>query len=239
MGNVTTLRPARGVTPGAAVAAYLATIPGSKAATRRAYGLVLGRFVTRFADVADVSEIGPDELAEWFTGQWGERSAQRWNACRAALQSAYAYWEDQGWVPDGRAPLARLRRRKTAPDRDRALSRDQVGQLLTSDRHPLRDRLLWRMAYETAARSAELLGLDVGDLDMPNRSARVRRKGGAMDVIVWQTGTARMLPRYLRGRADGPLFVTERKARVVLPPGDLDSHGRARLSYAQAEDIFK
>ncbi len=46
------------------------------------------------------------------------------------------------------------------------------------------------MLYETAARAAEVLALDVGDLDLANRRARVRRKGGAIDVIVWQTSTA-------------------------------------------------
>jgi integrase len=63
----------------------------------------------------------------------------------------------------------------------------------TADKHSLRDVLLWRMLSETAARAREILGLDVADLDMPNRSARVRRKGSAMDLVVWQTGTARML----------------------------------------------
>ena len=43
------------------------------------------------------------------------------------------------------------------------------------------------MLYETAARSAEVLALDVEDLDLPNRRAKVRRKGGAIDIIVWQT----------------------------------------------------
>ena len=36
------------------------------------------------------------------------------------------------------------------------------------------------MAYETAARSAELLVLNVEDLDLPDRRARVRRKDLAM-----------------------------------------------------------
>ena len=94
------------------------------------------------------------------------------------------------------------------------------------------------MAYETAARSAELLALDVGDLDLPNRRAKVRREGGAVDVIVWQTGTARLLPRLLKGRKSGPVFVTERKARVHLAAADLDEHGRARLSYQQAAALF-
>ena len=131
-----------------------------------------------------------------------------------------------------------LARRKPCPDHARALSRAEVEQLLTREDISLRERTLWRMLYETAARSAELLALDVEDLDLANRRARVRRKGGAIDVIVWQTGTARLLPRLLKGRKAGPVFVTKRKARVQLPAADLDPSGRARLSYQQAEALF-
>ena len=70
------------------------------------------------------------------------------------------------------------------------------------------------MLYETAARAAEVLALDVEDLDLTNRRAKVRRKGGAVDVIVWQTGTARLLPRLIRGRKSGPLFLTDRRGAV-------------------------
>ena len=132
-----------------------------------------------------------------------------------------------------------VRRRKTAPDRTRALSRAEVERLLADPKQSLRDRTLWRMLYESAARSAEVLRLNVEDLDLANKRARVTRKGGAQDVIVWQTGTATLLPRLLKGRKSGPVFVTDRKARVALPLGDLDEHGHARLSYRQAEDIFK
>jgi integrase/recombinase XerC/integrase/recombinase XerD len=221
-----------------AVSAYLATLGHAETkGTRRVYSGPLGALAARFGEGTDPGQLDPAAVAEWFTGQWGERSAARWNGALNALQSASAYWAEQGWIAAD--PTVRLRRRKVAPDRDRALSRAEVEQLLTRPDVPLRDRLLWRMLYETAARSAEVLGLDVTDLDLPNRCARVRRKGGAMDVVVWQTGSARLLPRYLKGRADGPLFVTERRARVALPPGDLDSRGRARLGYRQAEAVFK
>jgi len=118
------------------------------------------------------------------------------------------------------------------------LSRGDAGRLLTREDISLRERTLWRMAYETAARSAGLLALDVEDLDLPDRRAKVRRKGGAVDVIVWQAGTARLLPRLLKGRKSGPVFVTERKARVHLAAADLDEHGHARLSYQQAAALF-
>jgi integrase len=59
-------------------------------------------------------------------------------------------------------------------------------------------------------------------------------------VIVWQTATARLLPRLLKGRTAGPVFVTDRRARVELPPGDLDpTTGRARLSYRRAAELFE
>ncbi len=95
------------------------------------------------------------------------------------------------------------------------------------------------MLYETAARSSEVLALDVQDLDLRNRKAKVTRKGSAVDVIVWQTGTARLLPRLLNGRKKGPVFPTGRKARIQLAAADLDPvSGRARLSYRRAEEIF-
>jgi hypothetical protein len=84
------------------------------------------------------------------------------------------------------------------------------------------------------------MALDVADLDLRNRRAKVRRKGGAVDVIVWRTATARLLPRLLDGRRVGPVFLTGRRARVQLPPGDLDpGSGRAPLSYRRAAELFE
>ena len=34
----------------------------------------------------------------------------------------------------------------------------------------------------------------------------------ARDVIAWQTGTSRLLPRMLAGRRTGPVFLTDRRA---------------------------
>jgi integrase len=64
--------------------------------------------------------------------------------------------------------------------------------------------------------------LNVTDLDTANRRAVVTRKGGARDVIVWQTRTARLLPRLLAGRRRGPLFVTDRAAQPSVALVDVD-----------------
>jgi integrase len=86
-----------------------------------------------------------------------------------------------------------MRRRKIAPDHSRTLSRAGLERLLTRDHTSLRDKTLWKLAYESAARIGELLTLDIEDLDLPDRRARGIRKDGAADVIVWQSGTARAI----------------------------------------------
>ena len=239
MGSVHALSRREAVSLADAVEAYELTLSGPEsAATLKSYRGVLRPLLADFGREIDVSSMDSAALAKWFTGRWGSGSPGTWNVRRVGLRAACRYWADQGWVSDDLA--GRLRARKVAPDRSRALSRRQVEALLARENVALRERVLWRMLYETAARSAELLRLDVADLDLPNRKAKVRRKGGAVDVIVWQTGTARLLPRLLKGRRSGPLFLTDRRARVELPPGDIDpDSGKARLSYRQAEDLFK
>ena len=142
-----------------------------------------------------------------------------------------------GWLAGD--PLVRLRARPAPPDTSRALSRARVTDILGSDA-PLRERVLWHMLYESSARAEEVLMLDVPALDTANRCAVVTRKGGAREVIAWQTGTARLLPRMLAGRKSGPLFLTDRKARGSVAVNDIDPVSRrARLSYRRAAELFE
>lgn len=154
-----------------------------------------------------MAALDPDAVAEWFTGRWGKGSAQGWNANRSALISAAAWWRDQPDVPVTGDPFSRIGRRAVPPDRSRALDRAAIDKLITSQRIPLRERCLWSLLYDSAARSAEVLRLDVGDLDLPNHRARVVRKGGGHDIIIWKSRTARLLSNYLEGRKSGPVFV--------------------------------
>lgn len=103
------------------------------------------------------------------------------------------------------------------------MSREAAKELVPRDGTALRELALWRMLDETAARSAEVLALDVGDLDLPSRRLG-DRQGRAADVTVLG-GLARLLPRLLRGRTSGPAFLTERRARTDLPPASSVSCG--------------
>lgn len=245
MGTVRKLRGPQ-VTVSEAVEAFLASyVTGLARKTQTAYSATLAAFTAEFGD-ADAFQLDPDAVAAWFRGRWGKRSPATWNQNRSALVSAAGWWnegirrtEGQHWgIPD---PFARIGPRDVPAKRDRALGREQIRQLLDDTRVPIRERALWALLYESAARVHEVLALNVEDVDLVNHRARVVRKGGAADIVVWQRQGAMLLSRYLKGRRRGPLFVTERAARadLGLTATDLDEHGRARLSYDQAEAVFK
>ena len=66
--------------------------------------------------------------------------------------------------------------------------------------------------------------MDVADLDLANRRARVHSKGGAVKWVFWQTGSAQLLPRLLTGRTSGPVFLAAAgplPARLGALPGAL------------------
>ncbi|ORI20694.1 tyrosine-type recombinase/integrase [Rhodococcus sp. 1168] len=233
MGQVRAL-PIRGVRLADAVELYLSTI--SSLNTRRGYGIALRQLVRDFGADSDVALLDADRVGGWFTFKWGNSSAQTFNVRLASLRGACEYWRNQEWLVGD--PLVRMVLRRVPADHSRAMTRDEVGRLLVAD-VALREKVLWTMLYETAARAEELLGLDIADMDTANRCATVTRKGGAKDVIAWQSGTARLLPRLLAGRRKGPVFLTDRKAKPGVVVEDIDpSTLRARLSYRRAGELF-
>ncbi len=103
------------------------------------------------------------------------------------------------------------------------------------------------MLYETAARASEILALNIEDLDLEQRRAPVRSKGGNTEFVYWDTSTAHLLPRLLRlpdgtPRTSGPLFLASRRpvpARRPAPRDICPHTGRARLGYDRARVLLK
>jgi integrase len=132
-----------------------------------------------------------------------------------------------------------IERRPAPPDRTRALSHEQIAALFDL-KAGLREKTLWRMLYETCARAEEILTLDIGDLLMADKRGRVISKGGATEWVHWQSGTAQLLPRLLKGRSCGPVFLTDRKAPARTATLDIcPVTSRARLGYRRAAELFE
>ena len=208
--------------------------------TRASYAETLAR-LTAVAGQRDAGTLQPGDYAAVMEG-WDGAAAATWNRHLSALTS-FTAWAQRNEIL-ATNPARRLERRKPARRGDRSIPRTRLEKLLADDKRGLRERLLWRMLYETAARAEEILTLNVEDLDPEFRRARVTSKGGAVEYVHWATGTARLLPRLLRGRTAGPVFLADRRApasgrRAPAGKDTCPETGRGRLSYPRAEYLFK
>ncbi len=157
----------------------------------------------------------------------------------ATLRSFSSFCCRRGWLPA--AVADGLERRREPVDRTKAIPYAQLERLWRRDDIAVREKALWRLLYETAARAQEALSLNVEDVDLDNRRARVRSKGGDVEWLHLQAGSARLLPRLIAGRPRGPLFLAQRRPAPARTPAGADlcpSTGRARLSYRRAEELF-
>jgi integrase len=173
-------------------------------------------------------------------GAWEGCAPATWNRHVATARSFVAFCQRQGWL-DADATV-RVDRRREPADRSRAIPYAQLERLWRRDDVAVREKALWRLLYETAARASEILSLNVEDIDRDNRRAVVRSKGGDIDLLHFQTGSARLIPRLIGDRPRGPLFITYRRPAPGRAPALVDicpSTGRARLSYRRAEEIFR
>ena len=205
-------------------------------ATRRTYAATYRALQEIFSAEAPVSELDRGRLHHWFKNRWGKSAPATWNARLTAIQVLVSYCQQQRWLT--RDPAAGLERRRLPRDETRAIPYEELDKLWARPDVDLREKLLWRMLYSTAARANELLAVNVEDLDLGRKRAIITGKGGHQEVIVWDAATARLLPRYLAGRRHGPLFVTKRQPNVVPAELDRSPDGRGRLSYQRAWTLF-
>lgn len=209
--------------------------------TVSAYGDTLGQLVDELG--ADTPLAAVDRESLWrFLARWRDRAPATYNRHLTAVGSLFAWTLRQGLTTHDPAQGLERRRERRTPRQEaqqRPISYRRLEAIWGADGVAVRDKTLWKMLYETAARASEVLGLDVDDLDLANRSAVTIGKGGGAERLFWATGTARLLPRLLDGRTTGPVFLASRRPTRPMPDLDVDpTTGRARLSYRRAAQLW-
>ena len=208
------------------------------AETCRTYRKALGPLVEAVGVDRPVTDLDPGLVAAVFAERWDGCAPATWNTRRVAVQ-AFAAWCGGRW-PLAENLLAGVEPRRRRVDNTRAIPLEDLEELWRRRTVPLREKTLWRMLYETAARASEVLALDVEDLDRARRRARIRSKGGSTDMVLWAAPIARLLGRYLTDRTGGPLFLTRWRTRTAPARRDLYAPtGQARLSYRTAAAEFR
>ncbi len=221
-----------------AVDAFLAQ-PDLAPTSRRSYAQTTGLLLRVFGSEQLLADLVSAAVAVRVEHAWGQRGPLTWNRHLSTLGSFVAFCRRRGW-PVGDL-VAGLDRRREKADNTRALSFLELDRLWSRESVGLCERCMWRLLYETAARADEVLSLNVEDVDIANKRAVVISKGGDREVLHFQTGSARLLPRLIGGRRRGPLFLADRPPVPSRAPATEDicpETGRARLSYRRAEELF-
>jgi integrase/recombinase XerD len=142
-----------------------------------------------------------------------------------------AYRQFYGWLVRegtiGSDPVALIESPKIGRGLPKALSEEQVESLLTAPdpSRPLglRDRAMLELMYATGLRVSELVGLELGNLNLNQGVVRVIGKGQKERLVpIGDEARASLLsylqearPELLKGAQTGSVFVTARKAGMT------------------------
>ncbi len=196
---------------------------GLSAATRRAYGFDLRSFAAWLERTGlRLEDVDAAVLADYVgeLGRGRERLApasisRRLAAIRACIRFTYG----AARVPDASLAPTRARRLPDAPKEGEITALLEVAEGDTP--LALRNRALLELLYSCGLRSAEVVGLDLVDVDFEREVVHVHGKGGKERVVPLGEEAAHHVARYLRdGRPElargavDALFLSARGRRL-------------------------
>ena len=208
-----------------AAAARFLDSPALAAGTRRTYSFDVDEFC-RWLDGRDLESVDVRTMVEYAaylgTARGGRGKlapgtiARKLAAVRAFLRHALG----AARVPDARVAPRRGRRLPESP-RPKELEQE-LSALEGEGAIALRNRALVELVYSAGLRSAEAVGLDLGDVDFEQELVHVRNgKGGKDRVVPLGEEAAHWVARYLRDArpelargANDALFLSVRGKRL-------------------------
>lgn len=179
--------------------------------------------------VTSWDEVSLADLRSWLAGLDDAGASRATLARRSAAARGFFSWAQRvGQIPHNPAQrLVAPKRIKVLPEvlrQDQAAALLDVAAIAADDADPvhLRDRAMLELLYASGIRVAELVGLDIDDVDQGDRVMRVVGKGDKERTVPFGRPAAEALDTWLRaGRpqlvvsGSGPaLFLGARGRRV-------------------------
>lgn len=184
----------------------------------------------RFAGDVDISALTPDLVHRFVASDAVQlkldaqpRSELGVNRLKAALRSFGAWLADTGLAD--RNPAAGLSIRRTATRQSPSTLTEPERKRLLRETHArkgdtaARDSMMLELLMGTGIRLAELVGLDLGDVNLDHKRIAIHAKGGHDETRFLNSDLRRRLRRYIRQRnqadVDSPaLFLSNRGTRI-------------------------
>ena len=149
--------------------------------TRRAYSLALQALVEELGWDLPVDRLDSRGLLGVFQQRWGSARPGTWNTRLTAVHSFVSYCRRNQWMDQD--PMKLIDRRRITRDQTRAIPYQDLEALWSRRDISLREKTLWRVLYETAARAGEILALNIEDMDLPRKRAVITGKGVRADRV--------------------------------------------------------
>jgi site-specific recombinase XerD len=198
---------------------------GISDATRRAYATDLREFGEWFGPDSAVEDIDVRVLADWVAELGrarvrGKLAPSTISRKLVAVRSLLRHELGPEGVPDASLAPKRSRRLPDAPKLGEV--DEMVDSFDASTPLGLRNRALVELVYSAGLRSAEAVGLDLGDVDFEQELVHVREGKGAKDrVVPLGEEAAHLLALYLHRarpqlarRAENAFFISVRGRRL-------------------------
>jgi len=199
----------------------------------RASGAVSGSIAGNIAPktITDLIVSADPDLIRAFLAHLGEQNYSSATMARkiATLRSFYKWANRHGLTATN--PMTLIRTPRQSKRLPKAISVEQIERLLAtpSDRDVLglRDRAMLETLYSTGLRVSELVGLNLGDLDLEQESLRVRGKGRKEREVPLGAHALHAVERYIEkvraderfskvwdGEGERPLFINKHGQRL-------------------------
>jgi len=203
--------------------AHLADERRCSPATVRAYRVDIEQFLDHLATCHDsppLESVAREHVRDWLgavlRGGYERRTVGR---KLSAVRGFFRFLAADDRIAGN--PAVALRAPRVGRRLPGFLSQFQVAQsldLAVTDERTARDRAMLETLYGSGLRAAELVGLDVGDVDFANDTLKVLGKGGKERILPLGRHEAEAIREYLARREQrdaGPLFLNSRGGRLT------------------------
>lgn len=178
------------------------------------YRRVLEKFLTDCAK--PVQKLTSDDVLTWFNMYYGNKKERTRDFILSILSSFFKFCLAEEYIE---RPLIKKRWRPRIPKSlPKYLDENELARVkLRAEKLSVRDRALVLFLLSSGCRRSEAAGINVEDLDLENRTVRVKGKGGQNREVHFSEECALLLKEYLDNhhpRGEPALFVNQYGTRL-------------------------
>ncbi|WP_027365557.1 tyrosine-type recombinase/integrase [Desulfotruncus alcoholivorax] len=178
------------------------------------YRRVLEKFLTDCAK--PVQELTSDDVLAWINTFYGHTKERTRDFILSILSSFFRFCLAEGYIE--RTLIKKRWRPRIPKSLPKYLDENELARVkLRAEKLPVRDRALVLFLLSSGCRRAEAASLNVDDLDLENRTARVKGKGGQTREVHFSEECALLLKEYLDNhhpKSEPALFVNQYGKRL-------------------------